>query len=59
MFIYLMGIWNILRAFGILYEPLVHFVFFCYSLACLGIMYQGKSGKPATDPKSFLVFDRC
>jgi hypothetical protein len=43
MFLYFMAIWNILRTFGILYDPLVQFVFIWY-IFC--IMHHGKSGNP-------------
>jgi hypothetical protein len=41
-----MAIWNILRSFGIFYDPLVHFAFILYILSGLGIMHQEKSGNP-------------
>jgi hypothetical protein len=48
---YFMAIWNVLQAFGILYDHLVHFVFIWYILSGLGIMYQEKSGNPDESTK--------
>jgi hypothetical protein len=47
MFIYFMAIWNILRAFGILFDRLVHFVFIWDIYSGFVIVYQEKSGSPA------------
>jgi hypothetical protein len=46
--IYFMSISNILHTFGIFHGNLVHFVFIWYILSGFGIMYQEKSGNPAT-----------
>jgi hypothetical protein len=43
-----MAILNILQTFGIFYGHLVHFVFVWYIFSGLGIMYQEKSGNPAS-----------
>jgi hypothetical protein len=46
MLIYFMAIWNILRTFGIFYEPLVQFVVIWYIFSGFGIMHQVTSGNP-------------
>jgi hypothetical protein len=44
-----MAIWNILRAFWIFYDHLVHFEFIWYIFSGFGIMDQEKSGNPGPD----------
>jgi hypothetical protein len=44
-----MAIWNILRAFGISHDHLVHFLLIWYISSGFGIMYKEKSGNPGRD----------
>jgi hypothetical protein len=45
---YFMAICSILRAFGILYNHMVHFVSIRYIISGFGIMDQEKSGNPGS-----------
>jgi hypothetical protein len=46
MWIFYIGIWNILLPFGIFYGNLVHFVVIWYIITRLDIFYQEQSGNP-------------
>jgi hypothetical protein len=44
--------WNILQAFGIFYDQVVHFLLLWYIFSDFGNLYQEKSGNPVLDERS-------